>query len=394
MKFKGLTVGVLKEIMVGENRVAAIPETVKKLVAAGARVLVESGAGERAMCKDEQYRAAGAEVVLSPLEIFDKSDLILKVKEPLFNEKIGKHEAELLSANQVLVSFLHPANPLNHDTVRKLAQRGVVSFTMDSIPRISRAQQMDALTSMSAVAGYKAVIMAANHLPRFIPMVPTAAGIIQPAQFLVVGTGVAGLQAVATARRLGARVKSLDIRPEANEQAKSLGAEIIPFDVPQELAVGKGGYARRLPDEWYAREREVLAPHVQASDVLILTALVPGERSPLLVDKRMVAGMKEGSVIVDISVDQGGNCELTRAGEEYVYEKIMLSGLLNIPATVAVDATRMYAQNLWNFLDYIVKDGRVNSGSEDEIIKESLVTKDYKIVHQGTLLAMENAKEE
>ena len=250
------------------------------MVAAGATVLVENGAGEDSMCNDEEYRRAGAEIVSQPEDIFNRADIILKVKEPLFNAKIGKHEAELFKPNQVLVTFLHPANPANHDTVRTLARQGVISFTMDSVPRISRAQQMDALTSMSTIAGYKAVILAANRLPRFLPMMPTAAGIIPPAQVLVVGTGVAGLQAVATAKRLGAKVKSIDIRPDANEQAKSLGAEIIPFDVPQELAVGQGGYARRLPEEWYQREREILAPHVQGSDVVILTALIPGEKAP------------------------------------------------------------------------------------------------------------------
>ena len=390
MNFKDLTVGVLKEIMDGEKRVAATPETVGKLVAAGATVLVESGAGEDSMCNDEEYRRAGAEIVSQPEDIFNRADIILKVKEPLFNSKIGKHEAELFKPNQVLVTFLHPANPANHDTVRTLARQGVISFTMDSVPRISRAQQMDALTSMSTIAGYKAVILAANRLPRFLPMMPTAAGIIPPAQVLVVGTGVAGLQAVATAKRLGAKVKSIDIRPDANEQAKSLGAEIIPFDVPQELAVGQGGYARRLPEEWYQREREILAPHVQGSDVVILTALIPGEKAPLLVDQQMLAGMKESSVIVDVSVDQGGNCELTRPGEEYLYNKIWISGFLNIPASVAESATRMYAQNIFNFLNHVVREGRVDSSAEDEIIQKALVTKDGRIVHQGTLLAMEN----
>ncbi len=394
MKLEGLTVGIPKEVMEGENRVAATPETVKEMVENGAKVLVEKGAGIGALYDDDQYREAGAEIIPDPSEIFGNSDIVLKVKEPLYNEKAGKSEEELLSEKQVLISFLHPANPSNHDTVRKLAQRGVISFTMDSIPRISRAQKMDALTSMSTVAGYKSVIIAANNLSKFVPKIPIAAGNIEQAQFLVVGTGVVGLQAVSNAKRLGAKVKSIDIRPEANEQAKSLGAETIPFDVPEELAVGEGGYARRLPEEWYEREREVLMDHIKESDAVITTALIPGEKSPVLITEDMISEMKKGSVIVDVSIDQGGNCEVTKGGELYEYKGVKICGPKNIPASVASDATNMYARNLWNFLDYIVEDGKVNTESEDEIIEKSIVTKDNEIVHEGTLLAMESSEEE
>jgi H+-translocating NAD(P) transhydrogenase subunit alpha len=272
--------------------------------------------------------------------------------------------------------------------IKILAERNITSFTLDGIPRISRAQQMDALTSMSTVAGYKAVITASNHLPRFIPMMPTAAGVIPPAQFLVLGTGVAGLQSVATAKRLGAKVKALDIRPEANEQARSLGAEVIPFELPGGLGLGQGGYACRLTDEWYQKEREVLAPHVAAADVIILTALVMGEKAPILIDEAMVGTMKNGAVIVDISIDQGGNCELTRAGEEYYHRGVLISGLANIPATLATDSTKMFAQNVLYYLNHLVRDGKVDRDAEDQIIRESMVTRDRKIVHQGTLLAM------
>ncbi len=389
MQFSGITVGVPREIMLGERRVAATPETVKHFVSGGAKVLIETGAGEKSLISDEQYREAGAEVVLDFREVCEKANIILKVKEPKFNDKLGKHEVEFLTKDSVFISFLHPANPSNHATVKELSRKGVTSFTMDSIPRISRAQQMDALTSMSTAAGYKAIIIAANHLLRFVPMMPTAAGIIKPAQFLVVGTGVAGLQAIATAKRLGAKVKALDIRPEANEQAKSLGAEIVSFDLPAELSTGEGGYAKVLPEKWHAKEREVLTPVVQSSDVVILAALVFGEKAPVLVDRTMVEGMKKGAVIVDISVDQGGNCELVRAGEEYVYKDIMLSGLLNIPATLSVDTTEMYSKSLWQFLKHIVKEGRVDSAATDPIIKESLVTNNFKVVHKGTLLAMQ-----
>jgi H+-translocating NAD(P) transhydrogenase subunit alpha len=388
VQLEKIVVGIPREIMPGERRVAAIPETVAKMVAAGARVLVESGAGKGAYINDESFSQHGAEIIEDIREIYKQASLIMKVKEPLYQEKIGRHEAELLPEKGILIGFLHPANPDNHEGVKILARRGITSFTLDGIPRISRAQQMDALTSMSTIAGYKAVIFAASHLARFIPMMPTSFGLINPAQFLVIGTGVAGLQAIATAKRLGAKVKTLDIRPEANEQARSLGAENIEFDVPLEMAVGKGGYARRLPDEWYGREREILTPHVEQSDAVVLTALIPGEVAPVIINETMVAKMKKGSVIIDIAVDQGGNCSLTRHGEEYTHDGVTISGIMNIPATLPIDATNMFAQNAWHFMSYIVRDGTVKTDPDDEIIHSTLVTCNNKIIHHGTLSAM------
>lgn len=390
MKYSGVTIGVPREIMSGEQRVAVIPDTVTAFIEAGATVLVETGAGLGAYYDDNAYRDAGAELVVDVEELYRRSQIILKVKEPQFDVPSGRHEAELIPEHSILVCFLHPANPANHDTVRLLASRNITCFTLDSIPRISRAQHMDALTSMSTIAGYKAVISATHHLPRFVPMIPTASGIIQPAQLLVVGTGVAGLQSIATAKRLGAKVRSLDIRSEANEQARSLGAEVIPFDLPEGMGVGEGGYAARLPEAQYRREREVLSPVVAQSDVVILTALVPREKAPILVDQSMVEGMKKGSVIVDISIDQGGNCSLTRPGEEYDWQDIRISGLKNIPAHLAVDATRMFAHNVHEYLNHIVSDGRVDLDAADEIVQESLVSRDGRIVHKGTLRAMED----
>ncbi len=388
MKFGGLTVAVPREIMSGERRVAATPQTVELCVKSGAKVLVETGAGEKAYFRDEDYVQAGAKIVSSAAETYKNADIVLKVKEPQFNEELKKHEIDLIPEKAILISFLHPANPANHDMVKKLANRGITSFTLDSIPRISRAQHLDTLTSMSTVAGYKSIIFAAYNLSRFIPMMPTSAGVLQPAQILVVGVGVAGLQAIATAKRLGAKVKALDIRPEANEQVRSLGAEAIPFDLPEGLGVGEGGYAKRLPEEWYEREKEILAPHIKESDVVILAALIPGEEAPVLVTKSMVEGMKKGSVIVDISIDQGGNCELSRRGEEFDHEGIFISGLLNIPAYLPVDSSKMFAQNTYNFLNYLIEDGKLKFDLEDEVIRETLVTKDKKVVHEGTLKAM------
>ena len=386
--FNGLVIGVPREIMPGERRVAATPETVREFVNAGATVLVESGAGAGAYYGDEAYAQAGAEVVAGAREVFDRAELVLKVKEPKLNKELGTHEADLIRENGFLVCFLHPANPLNHDMVRTLASRGITSFSLDSIPRISRAQHMDALTSMSTVAGYKAVISAAHHLARFVPMIPTDAGIIEPARILVVGTGVAGLQAIATGKRLGGRVKSLDIRPEANEQARSLGAALVPFDLPEGGGIGEGGYACRLSEEWYQRERACLAPVVAESDIVILTALVPGERAPMLVDQSMVESMKKGSVIVDISIDQGGNCEVTRPGEEYSWNDVLVIGLINIPAYLAVDSTRMFAHNLYEYISHIVVHGRIDANSKDELVREACVTRDGAVVHKGTLRAM------
>ncbi len=323
-----------------------------------------------------------------PREVYSRADIVLKVKEPIFNAALGVHESGLPRSGATLICFLHPANAKNHEMVRSLANRGIVSFTLDSIPRISAAQRMDALTSMSTVAGYKASVMAAYRLSRFVPMMPTAFGMIKPAEFIVMGAGVAGLQAIATAKRLGAKVKSIDIRPEAAEQAKSLGAEVIPFDVPAELAMGSGGYARRLPEEWYEREREALRPHVKTADAIILTALIPGEVAPILIDDAMVGSMKPGSVIVDIAIDQGGNCSATKTGEEYVRDGVFISGVVNVPATLAVDSTFMFAQNMFYFLSHVVKDGQVRRDPADQIISSSLVTADGEVLHRGTLLAM------
>ncbi len=388
MDCKGMTFGILKEILPGERRVAVTPETARELIEKGARVLVETGAGKGAFFKDPQYSENGAEIISDAGTIYEKSDVFLKVKEPVFNDELGKHEAELLPPNSALVSFLHPANPANHDMVNLLAERGITSYTLDGIPRISRAQKMDVLTAMSTVAGYKAVTLAADRLLRFIPMMPTAFGVINPAQFLVIGTGVAGLQAVGTARRMGAKVKSLDIRSEANDQAKSLGAEVLPFKIPRRHASGKGGYAKRLTEKWYKKEREEIKKHLENVDVLILTALVPGEEAPMLVDREMVEMMKNGSVIVDVAIDQGGNCELTQAGKNHVFNNITINGIKNIPASLSIDSTWMFSASLKQFLDYIMKDGKPSTCTEDEIIRGTLVTHEGAVVHSGTLKAM------
>jgi len=388
MKFSGLTIGIPKEIMEHEFRVAATPETVKKLTAEGAKVLVESGAGLGAFHGDDEYRSAGADIVDDCAAIYEKSAVIMKVKEPIFNNEKGVHEADMLKKGQILISFLHPASPVNHEMIRTLARNGVTALTLDGIPRITRAQPMDALTSMSTVAGYKGVLLAANHLSKFVPMITSAVGTIQPSTVFVIGAGVSGLQALATAKRLGAVVYACDIRPEAAEQAKSLGAKIVETGIPSEIASGKGGYANRLPDEWLRKEHDAIRAQVAASDIIILSALVPGCVAPILVTEEMVRSMKPGSVIVDISIDQGGNCALTDFGETSVKHGVTILGIKNIPGSVPASSTWMFAHNIYNLVSYLANDGRVPLDRSDEIVASSLVTIGGEIVHAGALDAM------
>ena len=391
MRFGGLAIGIPKEIMEGERRVAAIPDTVKKMVSEGANVLVEEGAGLGSYFSDEYYKAAGARLVGSAEELFREADIILKVKEPLFNRNIGKHEVDLMKEGQCIVSFLHPAAPANHEMIKNLASKRVISFTLDSIPRISRAQSMDALTSMSTVAGYKGMIMAANTLPKFLPMMGTAVGMIRPAQVLVIGIGIAGLQAIATAKRLGAVAHATDIRPDACEQGKSLGAKIIDLGIPPEIAVGEGGYAKKLPDEWLRKEQEILRGVAPEMDVVFLSALVPGKRAPTLITEETVKSMKPGSTIVDVAIDQGGNGELTEPGKIVEKHGVNIIGILNIPGTIPTSSTWMFANNVYNYVAYLVEDGRIKLDATDEIIASSLVTRDGRVVHQGALEAMGSA---
>lgn len=388
MKFQGLYIGIPREIMHGEKRVSAIPETVKKMVSEGAHVLVETGAGTGSFFPDDQYQAAGAKIVDDVEELYAQSDIILKVKEPQFNKNKEKHEVIMMKKGQYLITFLHPASPSNHQMVKDLAQKGIIGLTLDGIPRISRAQSMDALTSMSTIAGYKGVLLAANRLPKFMPMMGTAAGMIKPANVLVIGTGVAGLQAVATAKRMGAVVYAADIRPDANEQAKSLGAKIIKLGIPAEIAVGDGGYARRLPEELLAKEREALKNAVAQSDIVILAALIPGRLAPVLVTEEMVKSMPAGGAIVDIAIDQGGNCEITTPGEVIERHFISIDGTKNIPGMVPISSTWMFAHNIYNYLANLAKNGEVHLDMDDEIITSSLVTLDGKIVHAGALEAI------
>jgi H+-translocating NAD(P) transhydrogenase subunit alpha len=385
---KTMQIGIPKEILAEEKRVAATPETVKKYLALGFSVAVESGAGAGVQISDDDYRQAGATISTDVAEMLASSGVVLKVKQPVFNNRQGRHEVAMLRDDAILVTFLHPAAPANHAMVRELRQRGITALTMDGIPRISRAQRMDALSSMSAVTGYKAVIMAADTMPKFIPMIGTAIGTIKPANFLVIGTGVVGLQAIATAKRLGAVVKALDIRKTATVEAESLGSKTIAFDIPQELAAGSGGYARALTGEWLDKERQLIASHLPEMDVVILSALVPGEVAPILITREMAATMKPGSVIIDVSVDQGGNCDATEPGLFVEKNGIHICGIQNIPGRMAVHASWLYANNIYYYLENLFKKGPGILDLDDEIVRNSLVTHRGEIVHEGTLKAM------
>ncbi|NMD42555.1 MAG: NAD(P) transhydrogenase subunit alpha [Firmicutes bacterium] len=388
MQFRGLTIAIPKEIMPGERRVAATPETVEQFVNGGATVLVEKSAGDGAFFTDDDFRRAGARIVEGVAFLYAEADLVLKAKEPLFNPAEKKHEVEMMKPGQLLITFLHPAAPANHAMVRKLLAQGVTSLTLDGIPRLPRAQSMDALTSMSTVAGYKAVLLAANRIARFLPMIGSAVGTIKPAQILVLGAGVAGLQAIATGRRLGAVVTAVDIRPEAAEHARSLGAKIVETGVPAAIAVGEGGYARALPPEWLQREREAIAETAERADIIVSMALIPGRLAPVLLTGEMVRQMAPGSAIVDVAIDQGGNCELTVSGKIIEQHGVSIEGTTNIPGLLPISSTQMLARNIYNYAAYLVRDGRIDLDPEDEIIASSIVTWKGQLLHVGAKEAM------
>ena len=389
-----MIIGIPKEIMHGEDRVAAIPSTVKKMVDAGHTVLVEKNAGVGAFFPNEDYVAAGAKLVDDVAELYEKSEVILKVKEPLFNEKLNKHEVDLMHSGQYLITFIHPANPVNHQMVKDMTKKGIVALTLDGIPRISRAQNMDALSSMSTCAGYKGIILAADVLPKFIPMITCAAvGMIKPCTALVIGTGVAGLRAVATAKSLGAKVFSADLRPDANEQAQSLGAKIVDTTVPVEIGCDydpetKKYKAKKLPDEWLKKEQEALAQAVAEADIVFCSALLQGKLAPVIVTEEMVKSMKPGSTIVDISIDQGGNCAITPFGSVETKHGVVLQGIKNIPGMLPTSSTLMFANNIYNLFAYLEKDNKIVLDENDEIVKGILVCKDGKLIHAGAREAM------
>lgn len=357
-----MKVGVAKESAPGETRVAVVPDTARRLTADGVEVLAERGAGAAATFADAAYEEAGARTVFAG-ELDAEADVVCRVRGP------SEEEVARLREGQVLVGLLQPL--VAPELMRSLAERGVTAFSLDSIPRVTRAQPMDALSSQSTVAGYKAVVIAAEHLGKFFPMLTTAAGTIPPAKVLVLGAGVAGLQAVATARRLGAVVSAFDVRPVVKEQVESLGATFLELDV--EGAEGVGGYAVALGADEHAREQELIARHAAESDAVITTALIPGRPAPELITEAAVGSMKPGAVIVDLAAEAGGNCAVTQPGETVVVDGVTVVGLTNVPATMPVHASQMYSRNVQAFLGLIVADGELRLDFEDEIVRETCV---------------------
>ncbi len=373
-----LAIGVPAEIVENERRVALIPDTVKRFTSSGVKVLVQAGAGTSAGFLDSAFEAAGATIVPDARALYGGAELVLKVQKP------EPSEVELLRSGQTLISFLQPLT--NTDLIVELARRGVTSLSMDAIPRITRAQSMDALSSMSTISGYKAVLLAADFLPKFFPLLMTAAGTIPPAKVLIVGAGVAGLQAIATARRLGAVVEAYDTRPVVKEQVESLGAKFVEVDMTglESDTQDAGGYAREASPELLRRQQETMANRAIRSDVVITTALVPGRPAPRLLSEETVRQMQPGSVIVDIAAETGGNCEATVPGEIVVRHGVTLIGLVNLPSSMPYHASQMYAKNLQNLLALMVKNGQLVIDLEDEVIRGTLITRNGEVTHEGT----------
>ena len=374
--------GVAKETWPGETRVALVPAGVTALKKAGLDVLVQSGAGAAAGFPDASYQQVGAELLPSRADVFSTADIVLQVR-------MVPPQLDLIRQGQTLIGFADPLG--SPDAVSAIAQRGATALSMELMPRITRAQSMDALSSMATIAGYKGVLMAANALPRMFPMMMTAAGTLAAARVFVVGAGVAGLQAIASSRRLGAKVEAYDVRPAVKEQVQSLGARFVEMALETGDAEDKGGYAKAQDESFYQRQREAMAKVVAGSDIIITTAAIPGRKSPVLITAAMVRGMQPGSAIIDLAAERGGNCELTRADEVVVEQGVTILGPTNLPATVPYHASQMYAKNITTFLSHLVnKEGKMNWDLTDAITRETLVTHKGEVVHErvkGLVLA-------
>jgi NAD(P) transhydrogenase subunit alpha len=368
-----MKIGVPRETAEGERRVALVPDVVRKLTGQDQAVVVEQDAGAGALIPDDQYEEAGARLVAGPAEAFG-ADVVVKVAPPN-PEEIGR-----LNADTVLIGFLAPLT--GGEAIRAIAQTGATSFAMESVPRISRAQSMDALSSQANISGYRAALIGAQELGRFYPMLMTAAGTIRPATVLVLGAGVAGLQAIATARRLGAVVQGFDVRAAVKEQVESLGATFLEFDLGGDLE-GAGGYARELTPEQQELQQQLMAEAIGKVDVVITTALVPGRRAPILVTEEAVKLMKPGSVVVDLAAEQGGNCELTEPGKTILAHDVKIAGPLNVPSTMAEHASQLYARNIEALLGLMVKDGQLELDFDDEVIAGACITRDGEIINEA-----------
>lgn len=381
-----MIVGVPKETFPGERRVALVPGVLPSLGKSGIRILLESGAGTPAGYPDSAYGEKGAKIVASRAELFGEADVILHVHAFGANPVASRADNDLFRAGQVVIGLCNPLGA--PESIREAARLGITLFSLELLPRITRAQSMDVLSSMSTVAGYKAVLLAAAELPRMFPLLMTAAGTVSPARIFIVGAGVAGLTAIATARRLGAVVEAYDVRAAVKEQVESLGAKFVELPLPADGAEGEGGYAKEQDEQFYRRQRETMTRVVAASDVVITTAQVPGKKAPLLITGEMVAGMGPGSVIVDLAAEQGGNCEGTRAGETVTVHGVTILGPANLPSTVPYHASQMYAKNVAAFLLHVGKEGKFAQDVSDEITRETLVASGGDVVHTRVRAAL------
>lgn len=373
-----MIIGVPKETFPGEQRVALIPASISPLCKAGFEILIEKDAGMASGFPDRSYEEKGARILSTRAEVFGAGEIILNVLGLGANPNADQ-DLNLLHSGQVLIGFFDPLS--RPEMMQKIAGLGVIAFALELLPRIARAQSMDALSSMGTIIGYKAVLLAAETLPKMFPMMTTAAGTIIPARVFVVGTGVAGLQAIATARSLGAVVYAYDIRPAAKEQVESLGAKFVELSLETAKAEEAGGYAKAMGEDFYQKQRELMAKVVAESDIVITTAVVPGKRPPLLITAEMVKGMEPGSVIVDVAAERGGNCELTRAGETAVINGVKIMGPINLASSVPYHASQMYSKNISNFINYLIKDDKLRLDIKDEIIRETMVCWNGEVIH-------------
>src|ERR1017187_9204317 len=378
-----MIIGIPRESFPGERRVAMVPAVVPILTKGGFEIAVESGAGVEAGFPDAEYTARGAKILPSRAEVFRAADIVLQVLCHGSNDATGKDDLPLLRPEQILIGFLRPLGSI--ETIREIAARGVTSFSVELMPRTTRAQSMDALSSMATISGYKAVIVAADLLPRLFPMMTTAAGTITAARVLIIGAGVAGLQAIATARRLGAVVSAYDMRAASKEQVQSLGGRFVELPIEAADAQDARGYGRAQDETFYLRQRELLGQVVSQSDIVITAAVIPGKKSPVLVTREMVSRMAPGSVIIDMAAERGGNCELTQPGGRIVEYGVTLIGWFNLASTVPYHASQMYARNLSAFLLHLVKDGKLVLNRNDEIIRETLLTTGGEVVNTRVL---------
>lgn len=383
-----MIVAIPKEILSIETRVAAIPATVKELIKIGMEVIVEAGAGDKAFFSDEAYKEAGASIENDTKKLYSQADMVLKVNHPVFNEELKAHEADLLKSGSVFVSLFQTTR--EKEAVEKLVKNKVTAFSMHLIPRSTLAQKMDALSSQANIAGYKAVLIAADHLSKYMPLLMTAAGTIPPAKVLILGAGVAGLQAIATAKRLGAQVEAFDVRPAVKEEVESLGAKFVEVEADSDDGVGEGGYAKETSEEYKQKQQALIKEHIGKSDIVITTALIPGKPAPLLIPKDMVEGMIPGSVIIDLAAENGGNCEVTKAGELIKHNEVIIDGTLNLPGTMPIHASQLYAKNITSFITYMCPEGKVNLDMEDEIIAGAIFANNGEIVNEMTKEAFKN----